>query len=127
MQLERAGIRATQATISRDLRELGAVKGPSGYELPTDQQRRDGAGLGRALQAYLLSAKATGVLVVLRTGAGHAQIVALELDRTPPEGVLGNIAGDDTIFVATTSEQRAQRLESELRGIAGLGGDEAFS
>jgi transcriptional regulator of arginine metabolism len=120
--LAKDGLRATQATISRDLRELGVVKGPDGYVLPSNQQRsRAGpASLQRALAAYLVSAKAAGVLVVLKTGPGHAQVIALELDRLPPEGVLGTIAGDDTIFVAAESTKRAQELAADLREAARL-------
>ena len=114
------GIQATQATISRDLRELGVLKGANGYVLPEGHERSEGAALARALESFLVSAKAAGVLVVLRTGPGHAQVIALELDRTPPSGVLGTIAGDDTIFVATESDTRARDLADEMRAMAGL-------
>jgi len=116
------GIRATQATISRDLRDLGVMKGADGYVLPSNEQRvdRPSAALTRVVQSFLVSAKATGVLVVLRTGPGHAQVIALELDRQPPAGVLGTIAGDDSIFVAVESDTRAEDLAGELRSIAGL-------
>ena len=115
------GIPATQATLSRDLRELGTVKGPKGYELPQDtERRRASTSLDRSLQAFLVSAEATGVLVVLRTGPGHAQVIAVELDRTPLPNTLGAIAGDDTIFVATTGIKEALDLAARLRTIAGL-------
>jgi transcriptional regulator of arginine metabolism len=116
------GLRATQATISRDLRELGVAKGPDGYVIPSDEQRSPtgGASLERALAAFLVSAKAAGVLVVLKTGPGHAQVIALELDRHTPDGILGTIAGDDTIFVAAESTTRATDLAAELRTAARL-------
>lgn len=115
------GIQATQATISRDLRELGVLKGADGYVLPDEGHERTGsAALARALESFLVSAKAAGVLVVLRTGPGHAQVIALELDRHPPAGVLGTIAGDDTIFVAIESQSRAIELADEMRALAGL-------
>lgn len=123
--LAREGLEVAQATLSRDLRELGVRKGPGGYELPNG----NGAGhtptgphgpLQRALAAYSLSIEAAGGLIVIKTGPGQAQLVAFELDRSPPEGVVGTIAGDDTIFVACRSPGACARLVKLLRDLAGL-------
>ncbi|MBX3364169.1 MAG: arginine repressor [Phycisphaeraceae bacterium] len=121
--LAEQGITVAQATLSRDLRALGVVKGPSGYFLP-DQPgplpAYEPGALARTLGMFVRSVDVGGNLVVLRTGPGHAQIVALELDRSPPENILGTIAGDDTIFIAARSENRAQQLAESLRRNAGL-------
>ena len=63
---------------------------------------------------------AGGTIVVLKTGPGHAQIVALEIDRGPPDGVIGTVAGDDTIFVATESESAMERVLAKLRKESGM-------
>ncbi|MEM7622872.1 MAG: arginine repressor [Planctomycetota bacterium] len=128
------GVRTTQATLSRDLRELGVLKGRDGYTLPGALSGgsqgafgvggaalgRAGDGLARALRGHLLSALPGVGLVVCKTAPGHAQVIALELDRTPPEGVIGTVGGDDTVFVAVDSAERALPLTEELLELAGL-------
>ncbi len=118
--LGRHGIKATQATISRDLREIGAVKGPDGYVLPVLNPTGNELGLERALRGFVKNVDRGATLVVIRTGPGHAQLVALELDRSPPQGIIGTIAGDDTIFIATRSERAAVQLVHRLRSLGGL-------
>jgi len=114
------GVRTTQTTLSRDLREMGVVKGPDGYVLPGSKTAPETRERERALTTWVTSVTAGGTIVVLTTGPGHAQIVALEIDRAPPDGVLGTVAGDDTIFVATRSERTAKAVLAELREEAGL-------
>ncbi len=102
------GVEVTQATLSRDLDELGAVKlrGPHGgapvYALPEDGHPMRGSGtsrLARLLGELLVSADASGNLAVLRTPPGAAQFLAGALDRAALHDVVGTIAGDDTILV----------------------------
>jgi transcriptional regulator of arginine metabolism len=113
--LRREGIEATQATLSRDLRELGVLKGPQGYKLPGDPTHRPGGReLREAAAAYLLSVRPAGNLVVLRTGPGQASALALEIDRSAFEGAVGTVAGDDTIFIAAQTPRIATRLAREL-------------
>ncbi len=108
--LHAEGISVTQATLSRDLDELGAVKlrGPDGgaavYVIPEDGSPvpgvQGGTGrLSRLLGELLVSADASGNLAVLRTPPGAAQFLASALDRAALHDVVGTIAGDDTIFV----------------------------
>ena len=112
--LSRVSIESTQATLSRDLRDLGVLKGPDGYELPrtTSAEYRDPTSneLRRALNAFGLAVKRAGSLVVIRTGPGQAAPLALEIDRSSIRDVIGTVAGDDTIFVATASPNKATRL-----------------
>jgi transcriptional regulator of arginine metabolism len=119
--LERAGFRATQATLSRDLARLGArrVHRPEGgtvYEL-SDDGPGDGMGAVRGLVA---SVAANGHLVVIRTRPGSAPAVARAIDLARIAGVLGTIAGDDTIFVAPARERRARALAGRLGALLGV-------
>jgi transcriptional regulator of arginine metabolism len=103
------GIQVTQATLSRDLEELGAVKvrGTDGaaYLIPEDgnpvlrQAEQAPARLVRLLRELLTGADASGNLVVLRTPPGAAQFLASAFDRSGLPDVVGTIAGDDTILV----------------------------
>ena len=105
------GVSVTQATVSRDLEELGAVKVRTGsgmaYALPPEGQPRPGtsevvdARLARLLEELLVSAEATGELVVLRTPPGGAHLLGSALDRAGLPEVAGTVAGDDTVLLVT--------------------------
>ncbi len=125
--LAEEGISATQATVSRDLDELGAikVKGPGGNsvyaipELPRDQVATDGY-LRRVMAEWVVDVVSSGSLVMLKTPPGCAHVVASALDRARPDGVLGTVAGDDTVLVLTAEDQGGQRVANELAAISGL-------
>ena len=120
--LAREGVETTQATLSRDLTEIGVLKGPSGYQLPGAAPAvvtPEGA-LARVLKRELISIDVGGTLVVLKTPIGHGNALAIELDRASVSGVLGTIAGDDTIFVAARSELAARRIAKHFRVLAEL-------
>jgi transcriptional regulator of arginine metabolism len=114
-RLSAKGWKVAQPTLSRDLRELGLAKTPGGYVrpgvAPAMERTRD---LDRAVRGYLLSATAAGTLVVLRTPPAGAHPVARALDEAALPEVVGTIAGDDTIFLATSSSARAQKLARRL-------------
>ena len=121
--LSERGLAVGQPTLSRDLREIGVIKTPEGYRLPDPTTQPTAAAApppGAALATFVISAERGGTMIVLRTGPGHAQPVALELDRNPPKGALGTIAGDDTIFIATRSEAAAKQTLATLKATAGL-------
>ncbi len=112
-ELETRGIKATQSSVSRDLRDLGAVKTPSGYALPA----RDDAGelVMREVGGLVRDMQTAGPnLLVIRTGAGAAQRVALALDRSDWPEIVGNIGGDDTVFVATGTPGQQKKLLARL-------------
>lgn len=121
--LAREGIEATQATLSRDLTELGVLKGPDGYQLPgaTRAVTATEGALANVLRRELLSIDVGGTLIVLKTPVGHGNALAIELDRANLKDVLGSIAGDDTIFLAAGSEPAARRIARFLRELAGIG------
>ena len=116
------GIEVTQATLSRDLHNLGVVKGPNGYALPESPADaiQEGGRLWQTVRRELIEAVAGGATIVLRTGPGHANALAVELDRARLPNVLGTIAGDDTIFVAAKSERHARSLLDRFRTHADL-------
>ena len=107
------GVLVTQATLSRDLDELGAVKtrtpGGMAYALPPEGSPRGGtseavdARLARLLEELLVSAEATGEAVVLRTPPGGAHLLGSALDRAGLPEVAGTVAGDDTVLLVTRS------------------------
>ena len=115
------GVDATQGTLSRDLRALGVVKGPMGYALagaefaPVSGPGQGASELELTVRDHVLSAEPAGNLVVLKTLAGHAQPVGLALDRRAPEGIVGTVAGDDTVFIAVRSPRGAARLAAQFR------------
>ncbi|MFG0251845.1 MAG: arginine repressor [Phycisphaerales bacterium JB038] len=120
-RLAARGIEATQTTLSRDLRELGVVKGPAGYRLADEPADATPDRLAEVLAGHVLSADVTPPLVVLKTGPGRAQIVAFELDRADLQGVLGTVAGDDTIIIAAANAKAAKTLLTQVRDWAELG------
>jgi transcriptional regulator of arginine metabolism len=117
-QLAADGCDVNQATLSRDLRDLGVVKGPEGYELPAEGAASPAAEptLQQAARTWLLGATPAQNLVVLRTPAGGAQPLGLAIDRARLPGVVGTIAGDDTVLAVCASASRAKALARELGG-----------
>ncbi len=119
--LAEIGVEVSQVTLSRDLRELGVMKAPEGYReagsagvaAPPDQ-------LARVLRDFVVSIRPAGNLVVIQTNPGGAGAVALALDRSGRDEIVGTVAGDDTIFVATDSAAEARRLAAELGRLLGL-------
>lgn len=104
-RLGASGIEATQATVSRDLEELGAVKRRAGgglrYALgeASDPARHEQQ-LARVLAEWATSVEPAGPLVVVKTPPGSANLVANAIDAAHLPGIAGTIAGDDTVFVA---------------------------
>lgn len=112
----------TQATLSRDLRDIGAVRGPKGYVV---QANRSGAaldtrGLERALRGAVRQVTRGGNLVVVRTETALAQAVARAIDDLQLPQLLGAIAGSDTVFLAAGSSGEAREVLRLLRRAAGL-------
>ncbi|GAB3804114.1 arginine repressor [Micromonospora zhanjiangensis] len=123
------GVAVTQATLSRDLEELGAVKvrggdGPAVYLIPEDGHRplRDAeqapARLVRLLRELLNGTDASGNIAVLRTPPGAAQYLASALDRAGLPEVVGTIAGDDTVVVVARENVGGAALAEKLAGWA---------
>jgi transcriptional regulator of arginine metabolism len=114
--LERVGIEVTQVTLSRDLRELGLVKGPQGYREPDRAalSTEEPDSLKRTLEEFVRDVKTAQNLLIIRTAAGNAQPVAAALDRQAWPEILGTVAGDDTVFAATPDPRQAVRAKEKL-------------
>ena len=120
------GVTVTQATLSRDLDELGAVKRRDGdgwaYVLPEDgpagepgARAGDPSGrLRRLLGELLVGADASGNIAVLRTPPGGAHLLASALDRAGVDGLIGSIAGDDTVLLVTRDTDGGAALAQRL-------------
>ena len=125
--LEGAGIVATQATVSRDLEELGAVKvripgGAMAYAIPdfTRERAPSDDHLKRLMSELVVEVAHSANIVVLRTPPGSAHVVASALDRASLGDVLGTVAGDDTVLVVCNESVGGAAVASELAGLAGL-------
>ncbi|NNF54206.1 MAG: arginine repressor [Acidimicrobiales bacterium] len=122
---------ATQATVSRDLDEMGAVKvriagGTSVYavpEHPADQHAPEDH-LRRLMGEWVVEADRSGDLVVLRTPPGSAHVVASALDRSGVLNVIGTVAGDDTLLIIS-AEGRGGAVLSHLSDLSGLDGSKS--
>ncbi len=126
-RLHEEGISATQATVTRDLQELGTVKirdehgvrrivmaaSPKLAPAPLDHLRR-------VMGEWVVNVEHSANLVVVRTPPGCAHVVASALDRSALPGVLGSVAGDDTILVVATGALGGDALTAQFRALAGL-------
>lgn len=114
------GFEVTQATVSRDLEQLGALKvrreGRIGYALP-DQLTPNAAPsrLASVLRDWVRSVDVAATLVVLKTPPGSAHLIGVALDESALPEIAGTICGDDTIFAACRSADDAEALATKLR------------
>ena len=124
--LRQKGFHATQATVSRDIRELNLRKvqlAPHqfGYAPPSVQNTQVVADLNsrytRMLSESLVSVGVTGALIVVKTLSGTANVVGEALDTLSPPELLGTIAGDNTLFAAADSPEHAEMLAQWLRNL----------
>ena len=113
------GFEATQSSVSRDLRELGVVKGADRYLLPAVEDALTPSHF-EDVRAFVKGYQAAGpTLTVLRTTVGAAQSVAIAIDKAHWPEIVGTIAGDDTIFIATDGVRTQRRLHERLRSTFG--------
>ena len=128
--LKKKGIKATQATVSRDLEDLGAVKvrtatGETTYALPEFEPDRLSPPdqLKRVLAEWVADVQFNEPIVVVRTPPGCAHVVASALDRSRLQGLLGTVAGDDTMLCVANSNYSANRLARDIKQLAGVDND----
>ena len=118
-RLSKQGFMVTQATISRDLEQIGAVKvrrdGQLSYALP-DEGREGTWRLGMLMREFVRSIDTAANLVVIKTPPGSAHLVGVALDNSDLPEIAGTICGDDTIFVACRSPNEAAALSAKLSG-----------
>ncbi|HKX70557.1 MAG TPA: arginine repressor [Acidimicrobiales bacterium] len=121
------GITATQATVSRDLEDLGAIKvrvpaGETVYAIPElpAEQRAPEDHLRRVFSEWVVEVGHSANLVVVRTPPGSAHVVGSALDRSGLAGVLGTVAGDDTVIVVVVEQVGGADMATRLAEMAGL-------
>ncbi len=121
------GVNATQATVSRDLEDLGALKvriagGETIYAIPDYEPARIAPHdqLRRVMGEWVAEVSNNGPMVVIRTPPGCAHVVASALDRSAMPGLIGTVAGDDTIFCVADEKLGGKQLAAQLRVLAGL-------
>ncbi len=110
------GFVATQSSVSRDLKDLGAIKTGNGYQLPgAENDAHNAADEVASVSDLLRDLKPAGPhLLVVKTAIGAAQRVALALDRCSWPEIVGNVGGDDTVFVATSNASAQKNLISKI-------------
>lgn len=127
--LAKQGLPVTQPTLSKDLAEIGAirVRSPQGGLVYTlnDDTGIPGATLDKLCADMLVSAQASGHLVVVHTPPGGAQYFAMGLDRAAWDSVLGCVAGDDTVLIVTTDKHASGRVVAQLLSLTGAGQGES--
>jgi transcriptional regulator of arginine metabolism len=121
------GVAATQATVSRDLEDLGAIKvrgrgGETVYAIPElpSEQRAPEDHLRRVFSEWVVEVAHSVNLVVLRTPPGSAHVVGSALDRSGLTGVIGTVAGDDTLVVVVAEGTTGAAMARQLADMAGL-------
>ena len=115
--LKELGVRVTQVTLSRDIHEMGLVKGPRGYQESAavgDSGGEDAGAFRRAVIDYVRDVKTAQNLVIIKTVRGTAAPVADAIDQENWPEILGTVAGEDTVFVATQDARKAQEACNRL-------------
>ena len=108
-RLQANGFDCTQATVSRDIAEMGFVKSEEGfYALPEDMAMK------RLMAEHARSVEEAGNLVVVKTRSGSASLIGEVVDNADVDGLVGTIAGDNTIMIAAKTEERAREIAAHL-------------
>ena len=125
--LEAEGIEATQATVSRDLEDIGAIKvrvpgGELVYGLPENANETVAPEdhLRRVLSDWVAHVDHSHNIVMVKTPPGSAHVVASALDRSGLDGVLGTVAGDDSIMIVAMESSSGKELAATIRNLAGI-------
>ena len=125
--LEADGIESTQATVSRDLDDIGAIKvrvpgGELVYALPELENERmaNPDHLRRVLSEWVSEVRYSHNIVVVRTPPGSAHVVASALDRSRLDNVIGTVAGDDSIMIVASEDTTGESLAAHMSDLAGI-------
>ena len=125
--LRERGFRATQATVSRDVAEMGLIKisrnGARHYSLPPRSGPPETSGderLALILRDLPIEVRPSGLMLIIRAVPGSAHAIAAALDRTGWPEVAGSIAGDDTVFIACSDRKALERVRARLVQLASL-------
>jgi transcriptional regulator of arginine metabolism len=119
LALEKKGFEVGQATLSRDIREMGLVKSADGYAIPQGSAAAEPAlpSMARLVREFVQEIRLAQNLLVVKTTVGSAQPVAAALDGEQWPEVVGTLAGDDTILVISRDKKTAAALAARIRGL----------
>ena len=123
-RLAEHGFESTQTTISRDIRQLRLIKGPTGrgtykYVAPEVRRGNDAPGHNSALTDAVLKIEVAQNIIVVKTMSGMANAIAVCIDSLQNKDIIGSVAGDDTILLVFKTNEKAQNVESELKEVFG--------
>jgi transcriptional regulator of arginine metabolism len=123
-KLAEHGFDSTQTTISRDIRQLRLIKGPTGrgtykYVAPEVRKGNDAPGHNSALTDAVLKIEAAQNLIVIKTMAGMANAIAVCVDSLHIKDIIGSVAGDDTMLLVLKTNEKADAVEAELKSVFG--------
>ena len=118
VELRKKGFKVQQPTISRDIKELGLVKIPYGetykYVLPEEATPQAYPSRIATIAALIKTVEASGNLLVVKTEPGAASTVAVTIDKLNVPGILGTVAGDDTLVAVVDEKKQAKRVQKDL-------------
>ena len=123
-RLAEHGFDSTQTTISRDIRQLRLIKGPTGrgtykYVAPEVRRGNDAPGHNSALTDAVLKIESAQNLIVIKTMSGMANAIAVCIDSLKIKDIVGSVAGDDTILLVFKTVEKAAEIEAELKNVFG--------
>ncbi|MBR2971857.1 MAG: arginine repressor [Clostridia bacterium] len=123
-RLAEHGFDSTQTTISRDIRQLRLIKGPTGrgtykYVAPEVRRGNDAPGHNSALTDAVIKIESAQNIVVVKTMSGMANAIAVCIDSLQIKDIVGSVAGDDTILIVLKTTEKAETVEEELKGVFG--------
>ncbi len=123
-RLAECGFESTQTTISRDIRQLKLIKGPTGrgtykYVAPEAKRSNDAPGHNSALTDAVLKIESAQNIVVIKTMSGMANAIAVCIDSLSIHDIVGSVAGDDTILLVIKTTEKAEQTEFELKKVFG--------
>jgi transcriptional regulator of arginine metabolism len=114
--LKAAGIRVTQSTLSRDIRELGLAKVRGFYQTQEGGKAPAGPATRRSIQQLALSAHVSGNILMVRTAPGDAHSMGVILDAADWPEIIGTVAGDDTVFALLRNPRLGKRILKRIEG-----------
>ena len=123
-RLAEHGFDSTQTTISRDIRQLRLIKGPTGrgtykYVAPEVRRGNDAPGHNSALTDAVIKIEAAQNIIVVKTMAGMANAIAVCIDSLQIRDIVGSVAGDDTVLLVLKTVEKAEATEAELKNVFG--------
>lgn len=123
-RLAEHGFDSTQTTISRDIRQLRLIKGPTGrgtykYVAPEVRRGNDAPGHNSALTDAVIKIEAAQNIVVVKTMSGMANAIAVCIDSLQIRDIVGSVAGDDTVLLVFKTAEKAEATEAELKSVFG--------